>query len=211
LLTRARALAALGRPEALAAFREALQSAQARQSAGERLVFAAETPALRAIVSSRLGVDSKLSTAPYRRALAQRLSDEGQWPAARAEWDRALAEGPLDAAGHFARAQALEATGERARALEAYGQAVALDARAVTYRARLAERLWDSEQYVQGLAEWQRLVEQEPRNVQMRVALARAYLKTGDRDRALGEYRRVLSLEPGHGEARQVVARLAQP
>jgi len=210
-LTRARALAALGRPEALAAFSEALQSAQARQSAGERLVFAAETPALRAIVSSRLGLDSKLSTARYRRALAQRLSDEGRWPAARAEWDRALAEGPLDAAGHFAHAQALEATGERARALEAYGQAVALDARAVTYRVRLAERLWEAEQYMQGLAEWQRLVEQEPRNVHMRVALARAYLKTGDRDRALGEYRRVLSLEPGHGEARQVVARLAQP
>jgi len=211
LLTRARALAALGRPEALAVFSEALKSARARQGAGEHLVFAAEAPALRAIVSSRLGGDSKLSTARYGRALAQRLSDEGQWPAARAEWDRALAEGPLDAAGHFAHAQALEATGERGRALEAYGQAVALDARAVTYRVRLAERLWEAEQYVQGLAEWQRLVEQEPRNVHMRVALARAYLKTGDRDRALGEYRRVLSLEPGHGEARQVVARLAQP
>ncbi len=211
LLIRARALAALGRPEALASFSEALQSAQARQRAGERLVFADEAPALRAIVSSRLGGDSRLSTARYRRALAQRLSDEGQWPAARAEWDRALAEGPLDAAGHFAHAQALEATGERTRALEAYGQAVALDARAVAYRVRLAERLWEAEQYVQGLAEWQRLVEQEPRNVQMRVALARAYLKTGDRDRALGEYRRVLSLEPGHGEARQLVARLAQP
>jgi tetratricopeptide (TPR) repeat protein len=211
LLIRARALTALGRPEALASFSEALQSAQARQRAGERLVFADEAPALRAIVSSRLGGDSRLSTARYRRALAQRLSDEGQWPAARAEWDRALAEGPLDAAGHFAHAQALEATGERTRALEAYGQAVALDARAVTYRVRLAERLWEAEQYVQGLAEWQRLVEQEPRNVQMRVALARAYLKTGDRDRALGEYRRVLSLEPGHGEARQLVARLAQP
>ena len=199
------------RPEALAAFREALKSALARQSGGERLVFADEAPAFRAIVSARLGAESVLSTSRYRRALAQRLSDEGQWPAALAEWNRAQAEGPLDAAGHFAHAQALAATGERERALEAYRQAVALDARAVTYRVRLAERLWEAEQYIQGLAEWQRLVEQEPRNVEMRVSLARAYLKTGDRDRALGEYRRVLSLAPGHGEARQVVARLAPP
>jgi tetratricopeptide (TPR) repeat protein len=211
LLTRARALATLGRPEALAAFSEALKSAQARQSAGEHLVFTDEAPALRAIVSSRLGAEAVLSTARYRRALAQRLGDEGQWPAALAEWERARAEGPLDAAGHFAHAQALEATGERERALEAYRQAVALDPRAVTYRVRLAERLWEGEQYIQGLAEWQRLVEQEPRNVEMRVALARAYLKTGDRDRALGEYRRVLSLEPRHAEARQVLARLVQP
>jgi tetratricopeptide (TPR) repeat protein len=211
LLTRARALVTLGRPEALAAFSEALKSAQARQSAGERLVFTDEAPALRAIVSSRLGAEAVLSTARYRRALAQRLGDEGQWPAALAEWERARAEGPLDAAGHFAHAQALEATGERERALEAYRQAVALDPRAVTYRVRLAERLWEGEQYIQGLAEWQRLVEQEPRNVEMRVALARAYLKTGDRDRALGEYRRVLSLEPRHAEARQALARLVQP
>lgn len=212
LLTRARALAALGRPEALEAFREALACATTRAGAAGVPVFAVETPALRAIVEERLGAESTLSVARYRRALAQRLTDERHWPMALAEWNRAQSEAPLDAVGHFMRAQALEHAADPTRALEAYRQAVALDGRSSAYRERLAERLWGAEQYVQALAEWQRLVEQEPRNVEMRIALARAYLKTGDQDRAVGEYRRVLSLEPGHAEARQAVARLrAQP
>jgi tetratricopeptide (TPR) repeat protein len=212
LLTRARALAALGRPEALDAFREALARATTRAGAAGGPLFAVETLALRAIVKERLGAESTLSVARYRRALAQRLSDDRQWPSALAEWNRAQAEAPLDAPGHFARAQALEQAADPTRALEAYGQAVALDGRSAVYRERLAERLWAAEQYVQALAEWQRLVEQEPRNVGMRIALARAYLKTGDQDRAVGEYRRVLSLEPGHAEARKAAARLpAQP
>jgi tetratricopeptide (TPR) repeat protein len=203
-LTRAQALAALGRPDALNAYRAAL----AGVAAGGRAVFATEAPALRALVRERLGAESTLSVARYRRALAQRLTDERQWSAARAEWDKARAEAPLDARGHFSSGLAFDGVGDHARALEAYKRAVALDGRSFAYRERLAERLWESEQYVQAINEWQWLAEHEPDSVAMRVALARAYLKTGERARALLEYRRILGMAPDHAEARQSIARL---
>lgn len=77
------------------------------------------------------------------------------------------------------------------------------------FRARLAARLWDNEQYVEAVSERQRIAAYEPGNVEARVALARAYLKMGDRGRTLDEYRRVLALAPNHAEARQSVARLS--
>ena len=207
-LTRAQSLRALGRPDALAAYEAALAAAEAQSHDGRRPLFPDPGPGLHVLIAERLGRDSNLTVARYRRALALRLTDERRWPQALAQWDRALAEGPLEAAGHFARAQALEAAGDRARALEAYRQAVALDGRSTAYHARLAERLWDSEQYVQAIGEWQWIADQEPGNIVTRVALARAYLKAGERARAIAEYRRVLALDPGHVEARQSVTRL---
>ena len=207
-LTRAQALTALGRPDAFNAYRAALAGAGERAGAGGSAVFATEAPALRAMVKERLGAESTLSVARYRRALAQQLTDERQWPAALAEWDKALAEAPLDARGHFSRGLAFDGLGDHARGLEAYKQAVALDGRSFAYRERMAERLWESEQYVQAIYEWQWLAEHEPDSVAMRVALARAYLKTGERARALLEYRRVLGMAPDHAEARQSIARL---
>ena len=76
-------------------------------------------------------------------------------------------------------------------------------------RARYAARLWENEQYVEAVAEWQTIAAQEPRNLEARVALARAYLKMGERGLALREYRHLLALSPGHAEARQSVARLS--
>jgi tetratricopeptide (TPR) repeat protein len=205
LLARAQALEALRAPASLDAYRAAVASAEGRSG----LVFPTESPRLRAIVAERFGGDARISPARYRRALAQRLTDERRWEAARDEWERARVDGPLDAQGEFSRGLALEATGDRARALEAFRHAATLDQALTAFRARLAAGLWENEQYMQAIAEWQTIASQEPGNVEARLALARAYLKAGDRGRALGEYRRVLVLAPGHAEARQAVARLS--
>src|SRR5262245_7236012 len=205
LLTRARALAALNSPvEALDAYHAAVTSAEARRGN----VFPAESLRLRAAVAAELGEESRLSAARYRRALAQRLTDERQWPAALEQWERARAGAPLVAAGGFSRGLALEAAGDRKQSLEAFRQAVTLAPSRTAFRARLAARLWEDERYVQAIAEWQTVASQEPRNVDVALALGRGYLKTGDRARALAEYRRALTLSPGQPEARQAVASL---
>ncbi|HEV2054412.1 MAG TPA: tetratricopeptide repeat protein, partial [Methylomirabilota bacterium] len=205
LLVRAQALEALKAPGSLNAYRAAVASAEGRSG----LVFPTESPRLQAIAAERLGRDARISPARYRRALAQRLTDERRWEAARDEWERAGTDGPLDAQGEFSRGLALEATGDPARALEAFRQAATLDPTRTAFRARLATRLWENDQYMQAIAEWQTIAGLEPGNVEAHLALARAYLKAGDRGRALGEYRRVLVLAPGHAEARQSVARLS--
>ncbi len=205
LLMRARALEALKAPDTLAAFRAALVSAEGRSG----LVFPTESARLQAMAAAELGRDARLPAARYRRALAQRLTDESRWEAALAEWERARSEAPLDAQGEFSRGRALDATGDRARGMEALRRAVALDPARTAFRARLAARLWENEQYVQAIFEWQTIAGQEPRNVEAHLALARAYLKGGDSGRALNEYRRVLALAPGHAEARQSASRLS--
>jgi tetratricopeptide (TPR) repeat protein len=204
LLTRGRALEALGAPDTLDAYRAALAAAEGRGGP----VFTVDSPQLQAAVAERLAGDTRLSATRYRRALAQRLTDERRWTQALAEWERAQAEAPLSAREQFSRGLALEAGGDRPRSVEAFRQAVALDQTRTAFRARLAARLWEDEQYMQAIAEWQTIAGQEPGNVEARLALARAHLKAGDRGRALGEYRRVLALAPGHAEARQAVTRL---
>jgi len=204
LLTRARALAAMRSPETLDAYRDALTSAEGRRGA----VFLSESPRLRAVVNAELGPETRLSVPRYRRALAQRLTDEGRWPAARTEWDHAKAEAPLDADSEFSRGLALEATGDRRQAIESFRQAVTLASSRVVFRSHLAASLWEDEQYTQAIGEWQTIAGLDPGNVDVALALARAYLKTDDRTRALAEYRRALALAPGLTEARQAVAKL---
>lgn len=206
-LVRAQALAALGRADALTAYEAALAAAEGQARDGRSRLFPDASPRLRALLAQPRGPGADVSTGRYRQALAQRLTDEGRWQEALTQWRRALDERPLDAAGYFSMAQALDATGARAPALEAYKQAVALDGRSFAYRIRMAERLWESEQFAQAVVEWQWLAEHEG-SVAMRVALARAYLKSGEPARALLEYRRVLGMAPDNAEARQSVARL---
>ena len=205
LLTRGRALVGLRSPvEAFDAYRDAVASVEGRRGA----VFPTESPRLRAAVNAELGAESRLSVARYRRALAQHLTDERQWPAAREEWERARAEAPLDAQGEFSLGLALEATGEPRLAAEAFRQAVTLAPSRTVFRARLAARLWEDERYVQAIAEWQTIASQDPTNLDAALALGRAYLKTGDRARALAAYRRALALVPASAEAKLAVAKL---
>ena len=206
LLSRARALEALRSPGTLDAYRAAVASVEGRRGA----IFSTESPRLRSAIDEELGAEARLSVARYRRALAQRLTDERQWPAAREEWERARVDAPLDAQGEFSRGLAFEATGDRQKAADSFRQAVTLDPSRVAFRAHLAARLWEDERYMQAIAEWQTIATQEPGNVEVRLALARAHLKTGDRGRALAEYRQVLSLSPGQPEAREAVARLGK-
>ena len=204
LLARARALEALDAPDALAAYRAAVAGATGRSGP----VFPTESARLQAIVESELGRDAHLPSARYRRALAQRLTDESKWRDARDEWERARAEAPLDAQGEFSMGRALEAIGDDASAAEAYRRAVALDPARTAFRARLAARLWENQEYMQAISQWQAIASQEPGNVEAHLALGRAYVKAGDSARALGEYRRVLALMPGQPEARESLARL---
>jgi tetratricopeptide (TPR) repeat protein len=203
LLMRARALAALDAPDSLDAYRAALASAEGRSGPA----FPTPSPRLQTLAAEELGRAAQISKARYRRALAQRLTDESRWEAALAEWERARAEAPLDAEGEFSRGRTLDATGDRAGAMEAFRRAVALDPARTAFRARLAARLWENDQYMQAISEWQMIASQEPGNVDAHLALARAYLKAGDRVRALGAYDRVLILAPGQVEAREFVAK----
>jgi O-antigen ligase len=99
LLTRARALEALGRPETLDAYHTALTAAEGKSGP----VFAVHSPLLQAVVSERLAGRARLSVTRYRRAYAQRLTDERRWSQALVEWERAQAEAPLSAREQFSR------------------------------------------------------------------------------------------------------------
>ena len=92
--------------------------------------------------------------------------------------------------------------------METFRRAVVLDPTRTAFRVCPAARLWENEQYMQAIYEWQTIAGQEPRNVEAHLALARAYLKAVDRERAWREYGRVLALTPGHAEAKECVAKL---
>jgi len=209
-LARAEALATLGRGAALDAFERALRSSEAlAQSRGAGPFERAAVPAgLSALVADRLGGGARPGPARYRRALARYLVDQKLWSQARLEWEAVLAEAPQDALGHFSLGLALDASGAGDRAIEEYRRAVALDGRSARFRGRLAQRLWDTEQFVQAIGEWQAATALEPRNLAVALALARAYVRVGDSDRASREYERILSVAPGHAEARQALGRL---
>ena len=93
-------------------------------------------------------------------------------------------------------------------ALEDYRAAVALQPRVIRYRKRLAERLWQSDQFFQSLNEWRTLKSQAPRDVDVRLALARGLEKIGQPGDAYREYREVLQLQPEQPDADRAVARL---
>ena len=206
LLVRARALGMARSPVRLDAYREAAASASTRRGP----VFTAQSQRLQTMVNDRLGDAARVTPARYRSALAQRLTDEQLWGQARDEWEHLKAEGRLDGAGEFSLGLALESTGDRDGALEAFRQAVAFEPSRTSAHAHLASLLWSREQYMQAIAEWQTVTGQQPGDVEAGLALARAYLKVGDRVHALAEYRRLLALSPGLPEAKQAVARLEQ-
>lgn len=211
-LARADGLAGHARPAALAAYEGALRAAEALSLKGARAPFPAalEDSRLRALVTDRLDGAARVSPLRYRRALARYLTAQKMWGPALVEWERVLAEAPEDALGHFSRGLVLDAHGRADEAIDEYRKAVSLDGRAVAYRQRFAQRLWDTEQFYQAINEWQTLTGLQPDNLQTRLALARAYARVGERDRAARELEQILARAPGQAEARQALARLRQ-
>jgi tetratricopeptide (TPR) repeat protein len=198
------ALAALRDPAALEAFRAAVQNATSSASA-----FAVADFRAQALVAERMG--SPPAPVRYRRALAQHLTDRGLWAQAREEWDVVVRELPDDPGAHFGRGVTFDGLGDRDQALAAYRRAVSLDGKSVTFRLRLAEQLWRTEQFVQAMNEWRGIIAQHPGNLEARLALAAAYARAGERPSAINEYRQVLQIAPGHDEARRGLARLGAP
>jgi tetratricopeptide (TPR) repeat protein len=207
-LERARALTALGDASALDAYRLALLNAEVRagQDAGDQ-PFGPLPPRARALVVDALG-EPRITPGRYRRALAQYLTDRKLWDEALKQWAIVLGETPTDAAAHFAQGVALDGIRARDQALESYRQAVALDGNNVAFRLRLAQRLWETDQYYQAMNEWRTILAQAPGNLEARLALARAYVKTGQRAEAVAEYQRLLLIAPDQPEVRRELERL---
>ncbi len=193
---------------ALDTYRAAVQTAEARtvSATGGQAPFDVVSARARELVDRALAQSGHDGVARYRRALAWHLTDRGLWAQALAEWDRVLAQTSRSAEDHFGRGRALEGLGRADEALEAYRKAVSLDERSVAFRLRLAQRLWDSEQYYQAMTEWQSIVAREPGNVGARLALAAGYARMGQRADAAREYARVLQLVPDEQEARKRLA-----
>jgi tetratricopeptide (TPR) repeat protein/O-antigen ligase len=210
-LERARALAALGEPGALDAYRLALLNAEVRAGKGaeDAQPFEPMPPRARTLVADAIGAP-RVTTGRYRRALAQYLTDRKLWDEALKQWETVLAETPTDAAAHFARGVALDGARAREQAVEAYRRAVALDGNSVAFRLRLAQRLWETEQYYQAMNEWRSVLAQAPGNLEARLALARAYVKSGSRAEAVAEYRRLLLIAPDQPEVRRELERLGR-
>ncbi|HEV2053802.1 MAG TPA: tetratricopeptide repeat protein [Methylomirabilota bacterium] len=146
----------------------------------------------------------------YHRALAQYLTERRLWHQALARWEAVLAEAPRDAEAHFSHGSVLDGLGTGDRALQAYRQTVALDGTGIVYRLRLAQRLWETEQYYQAMNEWRSVLAQDPGIIEARLGLARAYAMAGDRLKAAQEYARMLQIAPDQPEARREMARLGR-
>jgi tetratricopeptide (TPR) repeat protein len=199
-LTRGNALAALGDPGALDAYR--LAALKAKVPPFGSLPRRAEVLLARVLLPDGTG------PARYHRALAGYLTDRRLWYQALPEWEAVLAVVPGDAEAHFFRGVVLDGLGARDQALQAYRQAVAIDGTRSAYRLRLAQRLWETEQYYQAMNEWRSVLGRSPGNVEARLGLARAAAKAGDRATAAQEYLRILQIVPDQPEARGELARL---
>ncbi len=207
-LLRGQALAALGDASALDALRLAVLKATVQpRRATTGKPFESLPARAEALVARALRTDAGASR--YHRALARHMTDRRLWYQALPEWDAVLVERPEDAEAHFFRGVVLDGLGARERALQAYRQAVALDGTRSAFRLRLAERLWETEQYYQAMNEWRSVLGQAPGNIEARLGLARAAARAGDRATATQEYRHILQIAPDQPEARRELARLA--
>ena len=200
-LARGQALTALGDPGALDAYRLAVLKAKVGP-------FGSLSLRASALVSRVLR--DQAGSSRYHRALARYLTDRRLWYLALPEWEAVLAEVPADAEAHFFRGVVHDGLGARERALQAYRQAVALDGTRSAFRLRLAQRLWETEQYYQAMNEWRSVLTQDPGNIEARLGLARAHAKAGDRPEAAREYVRILQIAPDQPEARSELARLGR-
>jgi tetratricopeptide (TPR) repeat protein/O-antigen ligase len=200
------ALAREDDPEALDRLRAAVAAMERRPAAGERRPFAGPDARLAALVT-RLAPDLDRTTR-YRRALATYLTERRLWDQALPEWRELVAEEPREAGARFGLGLAREGLGQTDEALEDFRAAVALEPRVPRYRQRLAERLWQGEQYFQAINEWRVLAEQLPRDVESRLALGRAFEKVAQPVDAYRQYRDVLALDPAQADAARALARL---
>ena len=200
-LARGQALTALGDPAALDAYRLAVLKAKVGP-------FGSLPPRATALVSRVLR--DQAGPGRYHRALARYLTDRRLWYLALPEWEAVLAEVPADAEAHFFHGVVHDGLGARERALQAYRQAVALDGSRRAFRLRLAQRLWETEQYYQAMNEWRSVLTQDPGNLEARLGLARAHAKAGDRSEAAREYVRILQIAPDQAAARSELARLGR-
>ena len=85
-----------------------------------------------------------------------------------------------------------------------------LDGTRRPFRLRLAQRLWETEQYFPAMDEWRAVLARNPGNIEARLGLARAQAKAGDRLEAAKEYLRILQIVPDQPEARRKLARLGR-
>jgi tetratricopeptide (TPR) repeat protein len=195
-------------PAALQSYRDALAAAERRAGLRPRPpLFALTDGRLRGIAERRAGPGWERPSR-HRRALARYLVEHKLWEPAVPEWERLASDEPKDAEAQFALGMALDGAGRAQEALGPYRRAVALDANALRYRERLAQRLWDGEQFSQAIDEWRIVKGQVPTRLEARLALARAYEGMGDRADALQEYREILELAPAHPAALQAVEKL---
>jgi tetratricopeptide (TPR) repeat protein/O-antigen ligase len=200
------ALAHRGDPEALDHLRAAAAGAERLANAADRRPFPVASSRLARLVEGLAGDLDRPGR--YQRALAAYLTERRLWEPALEQWRAVLATEPRDAEARFGRGLVLEATGATGEALDDFRAAVTLDPRAPRYRRRLAERLWQSEQFFQAINEWRALKEQQPGDVDTRLTLARAYERVGQPTDAYREFREVLALTPGQPEAARAVARM---
>jgi len=193
------ALARRGDPTALDVLRAAA-------AAADRKPFASASPRLAGLIERLAGDLGR--PARYRRALAAYLNDRELWAPALEQWRELVAADPRDAESRFGLGIVHEATGAIGEAQEDFKAAVALDPGAARYRRRLAQRLWQSEQFFQAINEWRVLAEQQPGDVEVRLALGRAWERVGQPADAYRAYREVLKLAPAQQEAVRALARM---
>ncbi|MEX2147060.1 MAG: O-antigen ligase family protein [Candidatus Rokuibacteriota bacterium] len=200
------ALARRGDPAALDHLRLAVAAMERHAGAVERGPFDLGEPRVAAWAQREAGDDLTRATS-YRRSLARYLIDRRLWEQAIVEWQTVAREAPKDAEARYGLGIAFEGAGAGDTALEHLRAAVALQPRVPRYRARLARRLWDSEQYFQAINEWRAVKSLAPTDVESRMSLARAYEKIGERSAAYHEYRAILDVAPNHPGATQALAR----
>ncbi|MBI1796716.1 MAG: protein kinase [Candidatus Eisenbacteria bacterium] len=119
------------------------------------------------------------------------------WPAAAAEYERAIALHPGYATGHQWYAELLASQGRFGEALAEARHAERLDPLSAVIGASVADILYFERRYDEAIEQLRRVLELDPAFLLVHPDLGRAYAQAGDFDRAIAEFEQAATLAGG--------------
>ena len=139
-------------------------------------------------------------------SMGMHLSVYGKHAAARTFYERARALAPEEFRWAYFLAVTLGELGELETAIDAYREALEIDAEHPGSRIKLAALLLQTSQIDESKRLYKRLTIDQPRRVESWLGLGKTLGRSGDKDGAVGALRRARELGPQYGEVRYALA-----